>query len=103
MQDRKRLLLDVVGAVALDQVDEAPRPRQVDSSLVIASWLRKGSSRIMTFGLLIMARASSARRCMPPESCSEYLSRKSCSPTLASRNSPNSRVSRVSSPRARGP
>ena len=57
----------------------------------------------MTFGLLIMERASSARRCIPPDSCDGYFLRNAARPTFSSSNSANSRVSGVSSPRARGP
>src|SRR5436309_14516574 len=49
----------------------------------MASRPRNGSSRIMTLGSLIIARASSARRCIPPESWIGYLSAKSLSPTLS--------------------
>src|SRR5712692_734664 len=69
----------------------------------MASSPRNGSSRIMTFGSLIIARASSARRCIPPESWVGYLRRNAPRPTLSSRNFAFRRDSVPASMRARGP
>ena len=71
--------------------------------LVMASRPRNGSSRIMTFGLLIIERAARRAAACRPTAATDIFCGSAARPTFCSSNSANSRISGVSSPRARGP
>ncbi len=58
---------EVTKNVVLCDASKRRRKCSCISSRVIASRPRNGSSISISFGSLISARASSARRCMPPD------------------------------------